>query len=331
MADYKTQLVQDVSTALVNKIDADDIGTVSDEMLIALRDYEVTKRVTDLVQYDGVNEMILKRYAACLVIGGKSPKTIAAYERQARKLFMTLQKNFTDMTVSDLRYYLALEKSRGVSNRTLENTRVNISSFFTWLLEEELINKNPCRTIKPIKYADKIRLPFSSVDIDALRSVCKTEKERAIVELLLATGVRVSELCTICLSDIDFDRLTIKVREGKGSKQRTVYFNELSKKHLVAYLESRNANGGYVFYNKKKNPLNPGGVRHILNMLGNRAGVENVHPHRFRRTFATNLSNRGMEIQEIAKILGHANINTTLEYVYTSDERAHVAYRKYTA
>lgn len=199
------------------------------------------------------------------------------------------------------------------------------------MLEEELINKNPCRTIKPIKYADKIRLPFSSVDIDALRSVCKTEKERAIVELLLATGVRVSELCAICLSDIDFDRLTIKVREGKGSKQRTVYFNELSKKHLVAYLESRNANGGYVFYNKKKNPLNPGGVRHILNMLGNRAGVENVHPHRFRRTFATNLSNRGMEIQEIAKILGHANINTTLEYVYTSDERAHVAYRKYTA
>lgn len=331
MSDYKTQLVNDVTGSLINKLDREDVETVSDEMMIALRGYEVTKRVTDLVQYDGINEMILKRYSACLVIGGKSPKTIAAYERQIKRLFMVLQKNYTDMTVSDLRYFLALEKSRGVSNRTLENERVMISTFFTWLLDEEMISKNPCRQIAPIKYPSKIRLPFSSVEIDALRSACRTQKERAIVEILLATGVRVSELCSICLSDINFEKLSIKVREGKGAKQRTVYFNELSKKHLIAYLETRNVNGEYLFYNKKKDPLNPGGVRHILNTLAERANVENVHPHRFRRTLATNLSNRGMEVQEIAKILGHSNINTTMEYVFTSDERVHVAYMKYTA
>ena len=329
--DCKSQLITDVTGALITKLDPDDIETVSDEMLIALRDYEVTKRVTDLVAYDGCNEMILKRYKACLIIDGRSPKTVAAYERQIKILFRVLQKNFTDMTVSDLRYFLALEKSRGVSNRTLENTRITISSFFTWLLDEELINKNPCRPIKPIKYEEKVRLPFSSLEIDAMRTACKSAKERAIIELLLASGIRVSELCDIRLGDINFDTMTLKVRNGKGAKQRTVYINDLAKKHILNYLESRNVNGEYLFYNKKKEPLNPGGVRHILKTIESRAKITNVHPHRFRRTFATNLSNRGMEIQDISKLLGHVNINTTMEYVHMSDERVHISYMKYSA
>lgn len=331
MADCKAQLISDVTEALVGQIKQRDIETVSDEMVIALRDYEVTKRITDLVKYDGANEMILKRYKACLVIAGKSPKTIEAYCRTARILFTSLQKNYTDMTVSDLRYFLALEKSRGVSNRTLENTRVQISTFFTWLLDEEIINKNPCRTIKPIRYEAKVRLPFSSIELDAIRTACRTKKERAIVEFLLSTGVRVSELCTICLSDINFDTMSIKVREGKGSKQRTVYMNDLAKKHLLDYLADRNVNGDRLFYNKKKEPLNPGGVRHILKVLEDRAEITNVHPHRFRRTFATGLANRGMDIQEIGKLLGHANINTTMEYVYMSDEKVANSYRKFIA
>ena len=329
MADYKKQLISDVTEALVTKLDQNDVDIVSDEMLIALQDYEVTKQVRQIVAYDGYNEMILKRYKACLIIAGRSPKTIDAYVRIAKKLFDAVQKNYTDMTVSDLRYFLAFEKSRGVSNRTLENTRVQISAFFTWLMDEELIAKNPCRAITPIKYPKEVRYPFSAIEIDAIRSACRSKKERAIVELLLASGIRVSELCAMHVSDINFDTLTVKVREGKGSKQRTVYINELANKHLVEYLTSRNVNGEYVFYNKKKQPLNAGGVRHILKTIEERAGVTDVHPHRFRRTFATGLANRGMEIQEIGKLLGHANLNTTLTYVYTSDASLHNSYRKY--
>lgn len=331
MADYKRQLVSDVTEALVDKLDPADVEVVSDEMVIALNSYNVTKTGTDLVTYEGINEALLKRYRACLLIAGKSPKTIYAYERTAKKLFEALRKNFVDMTVSDMRYFLAYEKSRGVSNRTLENTRVMVSAFFTWLVDEELINKNPCRTIKPIKYPDEVRLPFSSVEIDALRSACKSKKERAIVEFLLSSGVRVSELCSIMVSDINFDTLAVKVREGKGSKQRIVYINELASKHLVEYLTTRDVAGDHLFYNKKKQPLNPGGVRHILNILGKRANVTNVHPHRFRRTFATGLANRGMEIQEIGKLLGHARLDTTLTYVYSSEEKIRTSYLKYSA
>ena len=331
MADYKSQLIGDVTEALTGQLDHSDIKTVSDEMSLALKDYEVTRRTTELVVYDGANEMLVKRYKACLTIAGRSPKTIKAYERIVKKLFEALQKNYTDMTVSDLRYFLAYEKSRGVSNRTLENTRIQISAFFTWLIDEELIVKNPCRQIMPIKYTKVVKHPFSAIEIDALRSACRTKKERAIVEFLLSSGVRVSELCSIQISDINFDTLSVMVREGKGAKQRIVYINDLTSKHLVEYLTSRNVNGNYLFYNKKKRPLNVGGVRHILKTLEDRAQVTNVHPHRFRRTLATNLSNRGMEIQEISKLLGHANINTTLEYVYTSEEKVKASYLKYSA
>ena len=331
MADYKTQFISDVSEALVGQIRQSDIEVVSDEMALALRDYELTKRITALAKYEGANELILKRYKACLVIAGRSPKTIEQYERTVKKLFIALQKNYTDMTVSDLRYFLAYEKSRGVSNRTLENTRVQISSFFTWLMDEELIGKNPCRSISPIRYTKEVKLPFTAIEIDAIRSVCKNKKERAIIEFLLASGVRVSELCSIRISDINFDTLSVIVREGKGAKQRTVYINDLASKHLVEYLTTRDITGDYLFYNKKKEPLNPGGVRFLLKEIEERAGVTNVHPHRFRRTFATGLANRGMEIQEIGKLLGHASLNTTLTYVYTSEEKIRTSYLKYSA
>ena len=136
-------------------------------------------------------------------------------------------------------------------------------------------------------------------------------------------------MCAIRLSDIDFNTLTVIVKEGKGAKQRRVYINELASKHLVDYLSSRNINGDYLFYNKWRKPLNAGGVRHILNQIAERAGVCNVHPHRFRRTFATNLSNRGMSVEDIRALLGHENLNTTMMYVSTSAEKVRTSYLKY--
>ena len=185
--------------------------------------------------------------------------------------------------------------------------------------------------VEPIKYTDKVRLPFSTVEIDALRFACKNSKERAIVELLLSAGVRVSELSGLQVGDVNFANMSIHVRKGKGAKERTVYMNDLTRTHLQTYLMERGTLDKSLFVNKKKEPLNPGGVRFILKTMGERAKVDNVHTHRVRRTFATGLASRGMDIQEIQKLLGHSNINTTLEYVYTSDEKAHASYLKYIA
>lgn len=329
MSDCRSVFLSNVETALITRFGPDEIETISNAIIKALDGYEITKPERSIVTYDWANEMLLKRYCACLAIEGKSNKTIDQYKRTATHLFRVVRKGFAEMTVYDLRLFLALEKERGVSNRTLENTRANLSAFFQWLLLEDIIQKNPCAAIQPIKYTDKVRLPFSNVEIDRLRFACRTEKERALMEVLLSSGVRVSELATIKITDVDFDRLSIHVKNGKGGKERTVYINNLALAHLQKYLLARKEAGPHLFYNKKGEPLNPGGIRYILNEIARRANVENVHPHRFRRTFATGLANRGMDIQVVKRLLGHSDINTTLQYVYTSDESVHNSYQKY--
>lgn len=331
MADYKEQLIKAVTEGLLNDLSDTEIGRVSDELAKALKEYDIAKKETAIVPYVGLNENIVKRFCACLAIGGKSEKTIAQYKRTVEHLFKAAQKNYTDIGVYDIRMFLAFEKQRGISNRTLENTRANLSAFFQWLVAEELIIKNPCMNIKPIKYTDKVRLPFSQVDIYKLRFACKNDKQRAIIELLLSSGIRVSEMTNLKIKDIDFYGKSIHITKGKGDKERTAYMSDLARANITNYLNDRKSDSEYLICNEYGNPINPGGVRSILRTLGKKAGVDNVHPHRFRRTFATDLANRGMDIQEIKKLLGHSDINTTLEYVYTSDEKAHASYLRYSA
>ena len=331
MFDYKMQFIKDLEIELAQVLDADSFEPTIDVITRALNGYDLTKSNTEIVPYVSINESLVNVYSGCLLVSGKSEKTIAQYRRTVEKFSEFVNKTFLDVGVYDIRLFLANEKQRGVSNRTLENTRANLSAFFQWLQREEHISKNPCMNVQPIKYTDKVRLPFSTVEIDALRFACKSSKERAIVELLLSAGVRVSELSALEVGDVNFHNMSIHVRKGKGAKERTVYMSDLARTHLQTYLMERGILGNCLFANKKKDPINPGGVRHILKTVGDRAGVDNVHPHRFRRTFATGLASRGMDIQEIQKLLGHSNINTTLEYVYTSDEKAHASFLKYIA
>lgn len=331
MSDCKSKLVRALEVSLADSIPKETIAIVSDALTKALREYTVEELVTDLVPYDGQNERVLKRYCACLFVDGKSEKTIYQYRRTCQRLADFLRKRYTEMTAYDIRYFLACEKDRGVSGRSCENLRANISAFFQWMSTEELITKNPCAAIKPIKYTDQIRRPFADTEIDALRGACQTKKERAIVEVLLSTGIRVSELSGLEKGDIDTHSMTVHVRHGKGDKERTTYITSVAVKHLTAYWNDRAENGSAAFYNQKHSRLNAGGVRHILNCLAKRALVENVHPHRFRRTFATGLAARGMDVQDIQTLLGHSSINTTMEYVCTSDVKTKASYQRYIA
>lgn len=330
MAETKMAVIHDVEERLIGKMTAEQIEAVTDALTAALAKYDVVKACTDLVPYDDVNERILKRYCACLFVDGKSQKTIAQYRRTCVKLAEASGRPFTEMGAYDIRYFLACEKERGISGRTLENTRANLSAFFQWMAREDMIPKNPCLNIKPIKYTDKVRLPLSDVDIDALRAACANKKERAVIELLLSTGVRVSELSEMKVEDIDQASMSVHVRHGKGDKERVTYTTNVAMKHVKEYWKDRKPSE-YVIPNQRGERIGPGGIREMLKRIAARAGVENVHPHRFRRTFASGLAARGMDVQEIRKLLGHTNINTTMEYVHTSDEKVSAAYRQYIA
>ena len=331
MSDYRMNFIREVETQLACRYDPDEIAQISNMVVKALEGYELTERCTEVALRDDVNDRLIRRYRACLMVDGKSDKTAYQYVRTLRILSDKLGRPFTEMGAYDIRYFLALEQDRGVSNSTLENIRSQISAFFQWLADDEVIPRNPVAKIKPIKHPAEIRKAFNDVELDALRGACKTKKERALIEFLVSTGVRVSELTSMETQDINMDTLAVHVIHGKGSKERITYTTPLAAKHLLTYLHSRKEDGPALFYNKNGCPIENGGVRFILNTIAKRAGVDNVHPHRFRRTFATNLARRGMEIQEIQKLLGHCDINTTLVYVSTDDTKVQASYRRYTA
>lgn len=329
--DYRMTFIRDVEMALASAIDPDQVPMISNIITKALADYEIIERCTDLVPLEDKNERLMKRYAACLSIDGKSKKTVKAYLREIRILSDTLGKPFTEMGTYDLRYFLGMEKERGISNRTLENKRSYIASFFQWMVDDEIITRNPAASIKPVKYPDEIRKPFSETEIDALRSACDTTKKRLIVELLLSTGARVSELVNLRIDDINTLDLSVQIRSGKGGKDRTTYTTSVCRKYLQEYLLTRTDNLPWLLLNNRHEQYRIDGIQHLLKTLGRIAGVDDVHPHRFRRTFATGLAKRGMEVQSIQRLLGHSDISTTMIYVNVDDTSVRSSYQKYIA
>lgn len=331
MSDYRTKLVNSIEASLLTVVDPQTREKVMRKVMVVLNDYEVTERVTDLVAYDDTNTRIINRYCACLKVNGMSPKTIYQYRRLLERFAdFICNQPMVEVGVYEIRCYLATEMER-VSEATVENTRSYLSSFYQWLTVEELIQKNPCAAIKPIKCEKKEMKAFNAVEMDAIRFACRTQKERAIVEVLASSGVRADELCSLDVSDIDFSEKVVHVRCGKGKKSRQTYIDDVAKTHLLMYLRSRPENCEALFCNYQHKRLCTGGLRVILNTIAERAEVLKVHPHRFRRTLATNLAKSGMPIQEIQRILGHSNINTTMRYVCLDDTQVQVSYRKHIA
>ena len=331
MADCREKLLHEIETGIANAIDADMARTVSAVITKCLANYEVTERCTDLAPYETPNERILKRYSACMRIDGKSEKTIYQYMCKCARFSDFIQKPFTSVGPYDIRLFLGHEKERGLSNNTLESIRVCISALFEWMTRDELIQKNPAANIKPIKCPDVKKYAFSDTDIDSMRSVCKTKRDRAILELLLSSGVRVSELCDLDITDLDFQRLSVRIRHGKGDKERITYMTEVAAKHIQEYLLDRKVEMAALFCGKNRTRITPNGVRDILKRIEKKSGVENVHPHRFRRTFASGLAKRGMDIQDIKELLGHSNLNTTMRYICVNEGKVQSSYRQFIA
>lgn len=329
--DYNSKLVKEIEVVLSNYLGANELSMASNSIVKILYDYDITKKNTEMIPYDDFNQRILNTYRGCLIVDGKAKSTIYQYTACLKHLFEFLgNKKCVDIGAYDVRYYLACEKNRGLSNTSLENQRANISAFFQWLTNEDYIQKNPIAKLSTIKCANIIRYPFTEIDIDAIRGACVNMKERALIEILLSSGMRVSELSNMLISDIDFNNLTVHIRNGKGGKDRITYITPLCATYIKKYLDSRKEKDvQYLFCNKNHEKLCSGGIRFILCELSKRSHVNNIHPHRFRRTFASNLAKNGMDIQHIRKLLGHSDINTTLKYVYSDNNSSRISYSTY--
>lgn len=331
--DIRTSIINNVSMAVMAILTDQQLQAVQDALTLQLNAYELQERSTEVSTVDHTPDAMLQKYIATKRIEGKSDNTLRRYYDVCYMMIHTLCKPLHDVTTYDLRYYLASYKSqRKISNRTLDGMRRCFSSFFGWLSAEGLIGRNPCAALAQIKYTKVVKKPYSAPEMERLKQACTSIRDLALLEFLYASGCRVSEVVRLNREDINFLTRDAVVL-GKGNKERTIYLTPVALMHLSDYLGSRKDNNPALFASLKVpyNRLSKAGIETALKVIGKRAGVKDVHPHRYRRTLATNLLDRGANIQDVAAILGHADLKTTQIYCYISQQNVQAAYRKYAA
>lgn len=319
----KAMLMGEMERDLSDKLTAADISTVLSIMADHLARYSMER--TGGAEYE---DDLLDAYLSALEVQGRSPLTIERYKYIIQRMQSEVKTPTRQITVYHLRRYLQAEKARGISDRTLEGIRQTFSAYFNWLHREGLIESNPVSNLGAIKYQKKTKDLYSDADMENMKFECATIRDRAIICFLRATGCRISEVTALNRDDIDFANLECKVL-GKGNKERIVFMDEVAAMTLLSYLNSRTDDEEALFIGKRKNRMTPHGIRQMLVELGKRANVQHVHPHKFRRTAATNLIKHGMPIQEVATLLGHDKLDTTMQYVVLDKSTLQSSYRRY--
>lgn len=277
------------------------------------------------------NKEYLTKFLEVKKIEGCSERTIKYYKVTVEQLLKKVVQPVRKVTTAQMREYLVdYQKINDCGKTTIDNIRRNISSFFSWLEEEDYILKSPMRRIHKIRAKKLVKNVITDEDIERLRDGCTCLRDVAMIDLLYSTGIRVGELVRLNRSDINFSERECVVF-GKGDKERRVYFDAKSKIHLINYLESRTDNNPALFVSldKPNDRLKISGVEIRLRQLGRKLNLDRVHPHKFRRSMATRAIDKGMPIEQVQKILGHSQIDTTMQYAIVNQNNVKAAHRRY--
>ena len=277
------------------------------------------------------NEDFLAMFLSAKKIEGCSERTIRYYEATVQHLLSKIKTSVRRITTEEIREYLSdYQQWNHCSNVTIDNVRRNISSFFSWLEEEDYILKSPMRRIHKIKTKTIVKSVISDEGIEHLRDRCGVKRDLAIIDLLYSTGMRVGELVNLNIEDVDLEGRECVVY-GKGNKERRVYFDAKAKVHLKDYINSRKDENKALFVTLDApfDRLKISGVEIRLRQLGRRLGLERIHPHKFRRSMATRAIDKGMPIEQVQKILGHSQIDTTMQYAMVNQNNVKTSHQKY--
>lgn len=279
------------------------------------------------------NGEFLDMFISAKKIEGCSERTLSYYKATIQNMFKEITTSVMQITTEMLRDYLAkYQLNNNCGKVTIDNIRRNLSSFFSWLEDEDYIIKSPVRRIHKVRTGTTVKETFSDESIEKLRDGCADVRDLAIIDLLYSTGIRVGELVNLDRKDIDFEERQCVVY-GKGNKERQVYFDARTKLHLLNYLESRtdNNNALFVTLDNPHERLKISGVEIRLRELGRKLEIERVHPHKFRRSMATKAIDKGMPIEQVQKLLGHQQIDTTMRYAMVSQNNVKISHRKFMA
>lgn len=317
----KERLKNDLLLLLNQYLDSNTLRIINAKIDVVLSNYEIEEPHTQLVPYEYKVPETIQIYIVTKKISGLSDKSLYLYNIVLNDFFQTIQKSNDKVTANDIRIYLyKYQKEHGISNRTLDCRRTIISSYFGWMASEEYICKNPAINIQPIKYERKHKKPMSQLELENVRIACKTKREKAIVEVLYSTGCRVTELERLNISDVNFETKEI-VLFGKGDKHRISYLNAKAEVSLKDYLNERTDNNPalFVYDRKPYSRFKKSGIELMVRKIMERTSNVSTHvtPHVFRHTTASVAIDRGMNIVDVSKLLGHTKVETTMEYITT--------------
>ena len=324
----KQNLITDIIQGMLPYLNNAQSKRLQEILQSTFTNYEIT---SSTVEAKEAEQDFVELFLAAKRIEGCSEKSLKYYEATITTMIKTINKNVKYIVTDDIRGYLTEhQQKKGLSKVTIDNIRRILSSFFSWLEDEDYILKNPVRRIHKVKTGTNIKETYSDETLEIMRDNCNELRDLAIIDMLASTGMRVGEMVLLNRNDIDFNERECIVF-GKGSKERIVYFDARTKIHLQNYLNSRKDDNPALFVSLQSpyNRMNIGGIEVRLRQLGKRLGLNKVHPHKFRRTLATMAIDKGMPIEQLQQLLGHRRIDTTLQYAMVKQSNVKIAHRKY--
>ena len=274
---------------------------------------------------------LLDSFITAKRIEGCSEKTLKYYRTTIENMIEAVGKSVRHIQTEDLRTYLTNYQQKNSPSRvTIDNIRRILSSFFSWLEDEDYIIKSPVRRIHKVKTATNVKETYTDEDLEKMRDNCVELRDLAIIDMLASTGMRIGEMVLLNKADIDFNERECVVF-GKGDKERVVYFDARTKIHLRNYINSRTDENPALFVTLRSpfERIKIGGIETRLRKMGKELEIEKVHPHKFRRTLATMAIDKGMPIEQLQQLLGHKRIDTTLQYAMVKQSNVKQAHRKY--
>lgn len=326
----KEQIILNITQGMLPYLDNAQVLQLKKVLERCLWGVELTVTEENSV-HEASNTDLLNAFINSKRIEGCSEKTLKYYNCTIVKMLSETTKHITHITTDDLREYLAeYQKTNTCSKGNIDNIRRILSSFFSWLEDEDYILKSPVRRIHKIKSPKTVKETYTDEALERMRDNCESLRDLAIIDMLASTGMRVGELVRLNIADVDFESRECVVF-GKGSKERPVYFDARTKIHLKNYLDTRTDENPALFVSllKPYNRLKISGIEIRLRKLGRNLGITKVHPHKFRRTLATRAIDKGMPIEQVQRLLGHSKIDTTMQYAMVDQNNVKISHRKY--
>ncbi len=322
-------LINEIEQAMLNVLDNEQLGQLRKVLNYTFRNVCVT--VKESLNAEGNNQALIENFIAAKKVEGCSDKSISYYKSTIINALKKIEKEVVHVTTDDLRGYLNdYQSESGASKVTVDNIRRILSSFFSWLEEENYIVKSPVRRIHKVKVGKTVKETYTDEALEQMRDHCSNARDLALIDLLASTGMRVGELVKINRSDIDYQNRECIVT-GKGDKQRKVYFDARTKIHLQKYVAGRTDSNEALFVSllAPYNRLQISGVEIRLRQLGRELNIPKVHPHKFRRTLATMAIDKGMPIEQVQHLLGHQSLDTTLQYAMVNQNNVKLSHHRF--